>query len=686
MTMYLFLAALAFIGLIDLRADPVVARESPFVLPAANVETSAPDADERCRTAPGTELISRDDISNAGVVRLGDIFRLSHRWYAHTIDGYTWSAQVSGLSAASNPRWTVLIDGNPVELGLFGIQNLDVIPIHVDEIECIEMTARPTVAAGALRQFGTIHIRSRTAAQGMTLGASVAAGNEVNDPGPFLYTPLRSPNIDRIGPIGAAEIDVAVAGLSARLSGKLDEFHVTDMQVDERAKQLFDIDTKPRITLQAASLTAAFDSRWGRQNVLAGRSETGDLIFFDTFGLEIPATRHFEYLGGAGRIMLGTAELRYRGSYLSHDLVHRQNVENLTLDFRKQVISAGLETRIHSGPVRLAGGGSFDLMDALSTRSIMDTRTIQTKVFGEISGSYRERVHGMIHASWIQVEETPTFAFYQSVYVSPWEGHWMGLTSSLARRTLAMDESLWRWTRLGYTLPQRPAIDDEPPAADIRNITFEPEPRLGTVDLEFGGLIATKFSYLVTGYYRRATSEYLPLHEIGYSAESTGLLTNTSVQGYLSSGFLGLSFSLGHRLIRTLSQRFTYVAEGITSGDKALEDIHAHIPAQRLSYSLTFSPVDRFSLFARARYHVGTVWQEYHAVAAASGGFYPAELSDAFIIDIAATKRLWKDHLLANVSIRNVLNEPYRTHPGGAIIDMAFHFSVRASFNSATGF
>ena len=684
--MYRFLAALALIGFTDLDADPIVARESPLVLPMPDIETSSYIADGRCRTAPGTELITRADIANAGMVRLGDIFRLSDRWYAYTIDGYTWSAQASGLSPASNPRWTVLVDGNPVELGLFGIQNLDVIPIHTNEIECIEMIARPEVVAGSLRQFGTIHIKTRTAEQGMTLGASVAAGNEVNDPGPFLYTPLTSPNIDRIGPIGAAGIDVGVGGLSARLSGKFDEFHVTDRQVDERAKQLFDIDSKPRITLQAAGLTAAFDSRWGRQNVLAGRSETGDLLFFDAFGLEIPATRHFEYLGGAGTIMFGTAELRYRGSYLSHDLVHRQNVENLTFDFRKQVISGGLETRIHSGPIGLAGGGSFDLMDALSTRSIVDTRTIQTQVFGEITGSFRGRVHGTIHASWIQAEEAPTFAFYQSLYVSPWEGHWMSLTSSLARRTLAMDESLLRWTQLGYTLPPRPTIEDEPPAADIRNLPFDPEPRLGTVDLEFGGLIAKKVSYHVTGYYRRATSDYIPIHEIAYSAESTGLLTNTRLQGYLSSGFLGLSFSLGHRLIRRLSQRLTYVAEGITSGDKALEDFHAHIPAQRLSYSLTFSPVDRFSLFARARYHVGTVWQEYHAVAAASGGFYPAELSDALLIDIAATKRIWKDHLLANVSIRNVLNEPYRTHPGGAIFDMAFHFSVRASFNSASGF
>ncbi len=644
------------------------------------------DAMEPCGSTPGAEVITREDIRNAGLVRLSELFRLSEKWYAYSIDGYRWDAQASGLSPASNPRWSLVIDGKPVDLGLMGIQSLDVAPIHMNEIACIELVSRPAVVAGAVRPFGTIHVTTYRPRLGLTFNAGVSAGNEINDPGPFLYTPQATANVDRIGPVGTGRIELRSDRRFARLSGKLDEFHATDLQMDLRAKELYDADSKPRLNVQAVALTAGMDANWGTHSLLGGYSDTDDLIFLTALGLEVPSTRRFDYLGGGGTFRLGPAEMRYRGGYLSHDLVKRQNAADLEFDFRKRLYSGALESRIRSGPVGVSAGWSIDVTDVRSTQALSETKTLVTQVFGETTGSVGGLVEATLHAAWIQADERPAFALYHHLHVTPDPNHRIDLTASLSRRTTSMDETLWRWTRVGYGLPDLPLEDEEPASGSIEAFTSQPEPRLVTIDLEYAGRVADVFRYSIAGYYRRSLSEYLPVYDLAYNRRSSGLTAKTRIQSFVSGHYAGISASVGLRLFRRLTQRVTYVAEGATAGDRAFEDVHARVPAQRIAYTVTYSPVDRFSLFARVRYHVGTVWQEYQSVAASSNGFYPAELPDALLVDFAATKRFWKDHVVANVSVRNVMNEPHRMHPIGAIFDMAFHFAVRVSFNSEAGF
>lgn len=643
-----------------------------------------------CRSVPDSEVIARDAIRNAGIARLGDILTLSDRWYSTTIDGYTRDAQASGLSPLSNPRWGILIDGTPVDIGLFGKKSLDALPIHINEIECVEFISRPQIAAGELQQSGALHIYTHRPDSGMTLAASVAAGNEVNDPGPFAYTPSASANIDRIGPIGTGVIEIRSKGRFARLSGKLDEFHVTDQQIDLRAKQLYNIDSKPRISSQAVSLTAGATTRWGRQSIVAGRSETNDLLFLETFGLEIPSKRRVDLLAASGSLQLGGGQIRYRGSYVSHELLERPNAGDISFDFRKRVISGGLESEVGSGPFRMTIGGSVDFVEAETEQNLADARTMITRLFGLAEAKLADRVLASVFASWLQSDDRAAVSMMPSLRVMLPADRWISASASFANRTLEMDASLWRWTFSGYSLPERPLHDDDPQpsgstAGTINMLHEPPEPQVFTADAEFGGRMPQGIEYLVGTYYRRSLSDYLADHDIAFSNATTGFLTRTTVVGYVAGEIIGVHASLGLNLLKGFSQRITYVAEGAVSGDSHFQDGQARIPSQRIALTTTFAPNDRFSLYARARYQPKTEWREYEAAASASGGFYPLELSDRMLVDVAATKRLWRDHLVATLSIRNLLNESLRAHPAGAVFDMSFHFSLRASLNSESG-
>lgn len=651
-----------------------------------------------CTQFYGSEVLTRDEIMAGGLARLSDILHWADRWHSATIDGYTWHAQTSGLSPLSNPRWDVIIDGIPADIGLFGTQSLDALPINIGDIECVEFVARPHAAAGELRQNGAIHLRTRRPDAGATIGGSVSALNEVNDPGPFSYTPLASRNVDRIGPIGTGAIEVRSRGQFARLSAKVDEFHFTDEQVDLRAKVLYNADSKPRIYTRAIAFSAGSDSRWGSHRLLAGRSETNDLLFFETFGAEIPSKRRLEFAGASGSFRIGGGELLYRGRYVSHELIERQNSADVDLDFQTRAISGGLAGRFGSEIARLTIGGSLDFVEALTNQIISDTLTMITRVYGRADTRIGGRVEASIFGSWMQVDDRPGISVSPSVRVTYYADHWVGAGASFARRALAMDASLWRWTQFGYMLPEYPVVEDDVPLPEeegqaddlptgrIDHFDEWPAPRLFTTDLEFGGRVPIGIDYLVGGYFRRSLGDYLAAHDIEATEDSTGFRTNTTLVNYLWGDLIGFHASVGLRLLPGFSQRISFVAESVQSAHPLFAQSQARVPSQRLAFTVTYAPNDRFSLLARARYQASSTWSEYQHASFTSEGFYQWVLPPQVLLDIAATKRFWRDHIVANVSVRNLLNEPYRAHPAGAIFNMSFHFALRVSFNSEAGF
>lgn len=663
------------------RRRPLILRPLLLAVALSLAPASHAHADE-CRSTAGSEVITRDEILNAGLARLSEIFRLSDRWFAATIDGYSWYAQVSGLSPLSNPRWAVLINGVPMDIGLFDTMSLDVLPIHIQEVECVELISHPHTAAGRLFQAGAVHISTREPDPGMTLGASVAAGNEVNDPGPFAYTPQVTPNIDRIGPIGTGRIEIRSGNRFARLSGRLDEFHVTDEQIDLRARQLYKIDSKPRINAKAAALTAAITTPKGPQRILAGRSETEDLLFFETFGLEIPSTRRVDVAAAAGALRFGSGELSYHGSYLSYDLLERPNAAGLAMDFRKRVVSGGLQSRLGTEPLSITLGGSVDISDASTNRDLTDTRTIISRTFASVEGSYRQIMRASAFGTVIQVDERLSFAVMPNLAVSLTGDRWIGARASYEKRAIETDPSLWRWARLGYTLPERPYMPDEPSAARIAGPIMPPAPETVTADVNFGGRMPEGVEYTFGAFFRRSIDDYYAEHDIDFNEESTGLLTNTKVVYGVSGDYFGVHASLGLNLVPGLMQRVAFVAEGVVSADTLFEQAQERVPSQRISLTTTYAPNDRFSLYARVRYSASTAWNEYEGVSP----IYPWEIPATVLVDVAATKRLWYDHIVANLAVRNMLNEPYRGHPAGAVFNMAFHFAVHISFNSESRF
>ncbi len=104
-------------------------------------------------------------------------------------------------------------------------------------------------------------------------------------------------------------------------------------------------------------------------------------------------------------------------------------------------------------------------------------------------------------------------------------------------------------------------------------------------------------------------------------------------------------------------------------------------PRLRLVSVTEWTVAERFSLSAFLQYVSAMRWPEYRDATPETWRLPPRLLAN-----ITAAKRMAGDRLHVSLGLRNILNEPMRFHPAGAVFHMEFYFSVTARLTSTAGF
>ena len=104
-------------------------------------------------------------------------------------------------------------------------------------------------------------------------------------------------------------------------------------------------------------------------------------------------------------------------------------------------------------------------------------------------------------------------------------------------------------------------------------------------------------------------------------------------------------------------------------------------PRLRLVSVTEWTVAERFSLSAFLQYVSAMRWPEYQDATPENWRLPPRLLAN-----MTAAKRMAGDRLHVSLGLRNILNEPMRFHPAGAVFHMEFYFSVTAGFTSTAGF
>lgn len=123
-------------------------------------------------------VIDRDMIEASGFRNLSDLFRLVPGMYVGSYNGYTPIVAYHGAFDQYSRRMQVLVDGRSVYLPPFSYVNWEDIPVHIADIERVEVI-RGTAAAshGANSSQGVINIITRDASSVRGANVSILKGS-----------------------------------------------------------------------------------------------------------------------------------------------------------------------------------------------------------------------------------------------------------------------------------------------------------------------------------------------------------------------------------------------------------------------------------------------------------------------------------------------------------------------------
>lgn len=124
-------------------------------------------------------VIDRSMIKASGFRTIADLFRLVPGMYVDNLNGHTPVVAYHGTSDHYSRRMQVLVDGRSVYLPPFSSVDWEDIPLHIDDIERIEVVRGPAAASyGANSLQGVINIITRDASSVNGSAISAVKGSE----------------------------------------------------------------------------------------------------------------------------------------------------------------------------------------------------------------------------------------------------------------------------------------------------------------------------------------------------------------------------------------------------------------------------------------------------------------------------------------------------------------------------
>ena len=100
--------------------------------------------------AAAQQVFSQEDLAQAGVMRLADVFRLAYGFVATSVEGYAWDVAALGLAPQQEPAWQLFVNEAPVDIRGLGRANLNMLPVAATEVCEVQVFAQPVLIGGFL--------------------------------------------------------------------------------------------------------------------------------------------------------------------------------------------------------------------------------------------------------------------------------------------------------------------------------------------------------------------------------------------------------------------------------------------------------------------------------------------------------------------------------------------------------
>jgi len=651
-----------------------------FLLLPAAVSAQISTSDTSMKT-----VISSEEIRSAGISRLHELFTLFDNWTGYTINGQDWYAAAYGLSVYEEPGWIVMIDNHPVAISVIGLKSFNMLPVSLQEIEKIVIIDTPQLYRGIYADRGLIRIITDRSQAGWRTDLRFSIGNEINDPGPFEFTELNSPNEERLGPDADIVLGYRSANWHLQGSGSVMRHRSTDTPVERRIFDMlqtasgFEDPTNLKI---AGHITGGFNHGGLELNIQGGALTYRDFLFFHPYGREIPIQLQNRYAGvDASYEFTNDLSLTFSSTLNRREPGYSPNREDFRFDFYQTDLSHNLELQWGNPDRQLSSGIRFEYSNAggnfdLSPQPLEIWTFYQQwneQLFDKAGIRTSLRLAGDGNDFAVSTGLMGEWEIINQQYLKPY--------FSYSERLPSQTQDLWFWIGNGYT------------GLDPLSIEHEPLPQRKTSVLTSAG---------VSGEFSPAENIGITLHphlhhHRGYflSRQQFSLIRPHQWFTHEGIGFFpdekltlaGFNASVSLQSYETVSHTVFFGIRSILWGSEELKNKFGEIPARRFRFSTLYAPLPGFELWASLQAQSAVNWREFDSVDGQiytdlrqlDEGTYSAQSGPILHMDAGGRKALWSDRIWISLFVKNLLNRPYFHYPVGADKDLTFFVQIELS-------
>lgn len=626
----------------------------------------------------GRRVVRADVIRGSGATRLSDVMLLFDAWAPATIDGFTWQMSPRGLDSYQTSSWTVMVDGVRIDTGEFGTTAWNRVPVHVGDIDSVEVIDLPVLHHGEFAGGGLVHVHTRRAAAGYDIGAAASTGNEAGDPGPWAYTTSATPNVDRLGPRYALRGSYGMEEWNVGASWLWDRHYPTDAAVRERTFGIA-AGSYPQMTLAAVSggFAARVLAGWHRVSFSSSRFE--DLFFFKPYGREIPVVSRLTIGSLSGSVPLGgRMALDYRLSRTARGIGYRSNTFGLDFDWRTTTWLGGADISFVTSSLRHWYTAGYERVEAATGYELTQPDYHLSKLGAdwEWSGrgdlSYRAGAM-MSHGEGGVSVECAVGGKWRFDDANRFEAN-----ASYVERRPERDARIWYWQERGYDFLRDAGVE-------VTSDGSLGTSRRWAMDVEWAIEPVRFVSASVSGYYRGFSD--LLLEEQAFRFDSAEQAFSGPVR--LVSGREG-GVAGGEVIVRgspspRVRLRAAYRYEHAVAGDTVFRRVWDAVPRHLFSQTVRYAPAPSLALWARFAWMSAAEWRDYDGADAETAGAYRSTLDDIVTLDLALTKWFWHGRLKGHLAVRNLLGAAPLYHPIGASFDTTVFAGIELLVGGGAG-
>lgn len=624
-------------------------------------------------TGDGIVIFDSNDIKSASIINLSDLFSLNQRWNISTIDGFSYRAAANNLSVYQKQNFIVLVDGQKMNLNVFDLQNVDLLPFTINQVDSIIFVDLPILYRGEFSRQGLIHIKLKKPVDGLSLNAIQSVGNEIGDPGPYAFTRHKTANIDKLGYLlGAA---FGSTGNSWTLAGnfKFRENFITDQATDKRIGQLTG-DQKAR--LLGVSINSSFNYLNGTHNLFFSYTEHDEYFYFRPYGNEIPITRVFKHVGLDGNFYINqNIFVNYLLQGSTNDLIDKPNEKDFNFDLVTNSFLSRIEGTYRHPWFTSLIGLSFERIDGKRSKRFNDERINFLKFYTSMTVPFNESFELRFGGVALKNENANAYKGYVSNLWTMAKKHFIQLNTSYSENLFNEDLNFWVWTQNEQKILYPDLIN----VSDIDRIE---KSKTFTLDFSYKYQPNQIFFINLFGNFRHFENYYLEIPKYTLDKSSESLTVSFDLAQNENLKVVSGGSEIFHMPLNNFSYKISYNYNTVYNGTYNFKNIRKEIPQHKVSLICYITPVDDLSFWTELRYTSSTRWSEYNFISRQSDGKYNNVIDGQVIFDLSVQKWFWNKKFWISLLFKNLFNQREIYHPVGVNLDLRFFLQLHLYLNS----